>query len=161
LSVVNPCGFPLLLAFLSFYLGADEDRLPQAPTRVPQGLVAVGFLGLFTAVGLPVSLGDGAIGDAVPWVGLVTGVILALAGVSVVAGRRIRVAFVPRPRALSERRFVAMVLFGLGIVWDAFYAFAPATRWGAWPSDVVATGAPIIGGVDKLQARFVPLLGGS
>lgn len=48
-----------------------------------------------------------------------------------------------------------------GIVWDAFYAFAPATRWGARPSQVVATGAPIIGGVDTLQARFVPLLGSS
>jgi len=25
---VNPCGFPLLPAFLSFYLGADEERGP-------------------------------------------------------------------------------------------------------------------------------------
>ena len=34
LAVINPCGFPLLPAFLSFYLGADEWRLPSAPTRV-------------------------------------------------------------------------------------------------------------------------------
>ncbi len=52
LAVVNPCGFPLLPAFLSFYLGADERRLPSAPTRVLQGplvgaLVTVGFLGFF------------------------------------------------------------------------------------------------------------------
>ena len=39
LSVVNPCGFPLLPAFLSFYFGAEEEQLPPAPTRVAQGLV--------------------------------------------------------------------------------------------------------------------------
>src|SRR3954469_24317118 len=92
LAVVNPCGFPLLPAFLSFYLGADEERLPPAPTRVAQGLVvgalvAAGFLAVFTVVGLPLSLGVGAIADAVPWVGLATGVLLALIGLGVVAGR--------------------------------------------------------------------------
>ena len=30
LAVVNPCGFPLLPAFLGFYLGADEEQLPRA-----------------------------------------------------------------------------------------------------------------------------------
>ena len=72
LAVINPCGFPLLPAFLSFYLGADERRLPPAPTRVLQGLlvgalVTVGFLGFFALVGLPVSYGVGAIARAVPW----------------------------------------------------------------------------------------------
>jgi cytochrome c biogenesis protein CcdA len=85
LAVVNPCGFPLLPAFLSFYLGADDRRLPSAPTRVLQGLlvgalVAAGFLGFFALVGLPVSYGVGAIARAVPWAGLVTGAALALAG---------------------------------------------------------------------------------
>jgi len=66
LSVVNPCGFPLLPAFLSFYFGAEEEQLPPAPTRVAQGLVvgalvALGFLGFFALVGLPVSFGVGAI----------------------------------------------------------------------------------------------------
>src|SRR4051794_24375712 len=74
LAVVNPCGFPLLPAFLSFYLGVDEEKLPRAPTRIAQGLmvgalVAFGFLGVFAVVGLPLSLGVGAIADAVPWVG--------------------------------------------------------------------------------------------
>ena len=58
LAVVNPCGFPLLPAFLSFYLGADEHELPRAPTRILQGLlvgvlVSAGFLGLFALASLP------------------------------------------------------------------------------------------------------------
>lgn len=72
LAVVNPCGFPLLPAFLSFYLSAAEHQLPSAPTRIMQGLVvggavAIGELALFTIVGLPVTLGVGAIADGVPW----------------------------------------------------------------------------------------------
>jgi cytochrome c-type biogenesis protein len=119
LAVVNPCGFPLLPAFLSFYLGVEEERLPRAPTRIAQGLmvgalVAVGFLGVFTVVGLPLSLGVGAIADAVPWVGLVTGVALALTGLAVTAGRHLRLPTVPPVRVRFERRVAAMLLFGVG-----------------------------------------------
>src|SRR5919204_79636 len=89
LAVVNPCGFPLLPAFLSFYLGADEEVLPRAPTRVLQGLivgalVTAGFVGLFTAIGLPISYGAGSIASAVPWVGLATGAALTLAGIAAI-----------------------------------------------------------------------------
>src|SRR5438876_117106 len=88
LSVVNPCGFPLLPVFLSFYFGAEEEQLPPAPTRVAQGLVvgalvALGFLGFFALVGLPVSFGVGAIARAVPWAGLATGALLAIVGFGV------------------------------------------------------------------------------
>jgi hypothetical protein len=44
------------------------------------------------------------------------------------------------------------------IVWDAFYAFAPSAKWADPPTDVVAAGGPIIGGVDSLERDFVPLL---
>jgi hypothetical protein len=44
------------------------------------------------------------------------------------------------------------------IVWDAFLAFPPQARWSDPPARVVAAGAPIIGGVDRLQRDFVPLL---
>jgi cytochrome c-type biogenesis protein len=119
LSVLNPCGFPLLPAFLSFYLGAEEERLPSAPTRVLQGvlvgaLVAAGFLGVFALVGLPVGFGVGAVADAVDWVGLATGVGLALAGVAALAGRRLHLPAVPAIRARRERRIGAMLLFGVG-----------------------------------------------
>ena len=78
LAVINPCGFPLLPAFLSFYLGADEDELPRAPTRILQGLlvgvlVSIGFLGLFALASLPVSFGVALVARAVPWAGLATG----------------------------------------------------------------------------------------
>src|SRR4051794_8463399 len=81
LAVVNPCGFPLLPSFLSFYLGADKQQLPRAGTRVLQrllvgALVTVGFVGLFALVSLPVSFGVALVAQAVPWAGLV-GALLA------------------------------------------------------------------------------------
>jgi cytochrome c-type biogenesis protein len=119
LAVVNPCGFPLLPAFLSFYLGVDEEQLPPAPTRIAQGLmvgalVAAGFLAVFAVVGLPVSLGVGAIADAVPWVGLATGAALTLAGLAVIAGRRVRLPIRSPFRMRRDRRIGAMLVFGVG-----------------------------------------------
>jgi cytochrome c-type biogenesis protein len=119
LAVVNPCGFPLLPAFLSFYLGASEERLPAAPTRVLQGLlvgalVAAGFLGLFAIVGLPVSYGVGAVARAVPWAGLATGGLLALVGLLTLAGRAVRLPLSVRVRGGRERGVGAIVLFGIG-----------------------------------------------
>ena len=119
LAVINPCGFPLLPAFLSFYLGADERRLPPAPTRILQGLlvgalVTVGFLGFFALVGLPVSYGVGAIARAVPWAGLATGGALVIAGVLTLLGAHLRLPAQLRVQPRRERRLGAMVLFGIG-----------------------------------------------
>jgi cytochrome c biogenesis protein CcdA len=121
LAVVNPCGFPLLPAVLSFYLGAEEERLPSAPSRVLQGLivgalVALGFLGLFAAVGLPVSFGVGAIARAVPWTGLATGAVLATLGLVSLLGFRFRLSLpgLSRLRVWRERRLGAMFMFGVG-----------------------------------------------
>jgi len=119
LAVVNPCGFPLLPAFLSFYLGADEGRLPRAPTRIAQGLlvgglVAAGFVGLFALVGIPVSFGVAFVARAVPWAGIVTGALLAFAGVATLAGRRVSLPFHLHVAVRKERRLGAMLLFGVG-----------------------------------------------
>jgi cytochrome c biogenesis protein CcdA len=118
LAVVNPCGFPLLPAFLSFYLGADERQLPAASTRLLQGLgvgalVALGFLGFFAVIGLPVSFGLSAVADAVPWLGLATGVALTLAGLAVLAGRRLVSPPAVRVPLRRDRRLGSMLLFGV------------------------------------------------
>jgi cytochrome c-type biogenesis protein len=119
LAVVNPCGFPLLPAFLSFFLGADEERLPSAETRLLQGLyvgalVALGFLGLFAVAGLPVSFGVTAIANAIPWAGLVTGALLVALGLATMLGLRLRLPEPRLPTVRRERRASAMVVFGVG-----------------------------------------------
>jgi cytochrome c-type biogenesis protein len=119
LATVNPCGFPMLPAFLSFYAGADEGALPRASTRVAQGLVVgllvtAGFLGVFALVGLPVTYGVGVVADAVPWTGLVLGGLLVAAGLLVLAGRHLGTRVPGLRRAPSGRGAGAMLLFGVG-----------------------------------------------
>jgi cytochrome c biogenesis protein CcdA len=120
LAVINPCAFPLLPAFLSFYIGADEDQLPRAPTRVFQGvivggLVTVGFLGLFALIALPVSFGAGLVARSIPWVGLATGVLLALVGLVALLGGHLRLPVGPGLRSPdSDRRITAIFMFGVG-----------------------------------------------
>jgi len=109
----------LLPAFLSFYLGADERRLPPAASRALQGLlvgalVTVGFLGFFALVGLPVSYGVGAVARAVPWAGLATGGALVIGGLLTLLGRHLRLAVPLRVQPRRERRLGAMLLFGIG-----------------------------------------------
>src|SRR4051812_18771813 len=63
-AILNPCGFAMLPAFLSFYVGADNASLPQTRLRALQGVVvgvvvSAGFLSVFSIVGLPVALGVG------------------------------------------------------------------------------------------------------
>jgi cytochrome c-type biogenesis protein len=156
LTVINPCGFPLLPAFLSFYLGVDERRLPRATTRVAQGLlvgglVAAGFLAVFAVVALPVSYGVSAIAHLVPWAGLTTGGLLVVAGLLVAAGRRLPLQLphllVPVQR---ERRLGAMLLFGVG--------YGAASLGCALPILLSLIGASL--GADKL-AVFVAYAAGT
>ena len=46
-----------------------------------------------------------------------------------------------------------------GVVWDAYYAFAPSARWGrGLPNHLVDSGSPVIGNTGSLRHSFLPLL---
>ena len=116
LSVLNPCGFPLLPAFLSFYVGTDDARLPSAASRVAQGLqigllVTAGFLGVFTLIGLPITLGANAVARIIPWVGLGVGALLIIVGAAALTGKSIRLAHTPSAHREGRSR-AAVIVFG-------------------------------------------------
>lgn len=115
LASVNPCGFPLLPAFLSFCVGADEDSLPRAPTRVGQGLlvgllVAAGFLGVFALIGVPIAYGVTRLTSAIPWAGLAIGIVMVFMAMAGLAGRSIYLS-PRRPLAVKRRRRPATMLW--------------------------------------------------
>ena len=118
LATLNPCAFPLLPAFLSFYVGAREERL-TAGNRVLQGLVTglvvtAGFLVVFVLVGLPVAYGAGRVADALPWAGIVLGVLLVALGALALAGRAPRLPVRWGVRTGASRGTLPMLLFGVG-----------------------------------------------
>lgn len=119
LSTVNPCGFALLPAFLTFYVGADEEHLPSASSRSVQGLkvgavVTGGFITVFAIIGLPLALGASALTRSIPWFGISVGIILTVVGAAMLAGKKVSVSFANPVRVERDRRLKTMFTFGIG-----------------------------------------------
>lgn len=123
-AAVNPCGFAMLPAYLSLYLGSREAGFEKrsAPVRALRALgvgtlVSLGFVGLFGLAGVVVAAGGSAILGSMPWVGAVIGAGLVLMGLWMLAGRTFYAGLFERlaarvgdPAAMGPRGFF---LFGL------------------------------------------------
>src|ERR687898_3352780 len=102
-AAVNPCGFAMLPAYLSLYLGAREEEFAKRPagTRALRALlvgfaVSSGFVLLFAAAGVVVAAGGHALLGGMPWVGLSIGVVLSVLGLWMLAGGGFFACFFPR-----------------------------------------------------------------
>ncbi|MBA3795207.1 MAG: cytochrome c biogenesis protein CcdA [Rubrobacter sp.] len=123
-AAVNPCGFAMLPAYLSLYLGTEEAGYEKRspPGRALRalligGAVSLGFVLLFGLAGVVVSAGGSAILGTMPWVGMVIGAALILMGLWMLAGRTLYTGLFERlarrigdPKAMGVRGFF---LFGL------------------------------------------------
>lgn len=116
-ATVNPCGFPMLPAYLSYFIGLDDaevdggSRVPRA--LVAAGAVALGFLAVFAVLGVPINAGMSWIYRAMPWFTLVVGAALLVLGAAMLAGRKLTLALPQFDRGGESRRFGSMVLFGV------------------------------------------------
>lgn len=116
-ATVNPCGFPMLPAYLSYFIGLD-DADADGSSRVPRALMAaaavsLGFLAVFATLGVPINAGMSWIYRVMPWFTLAVGVGLLVLGVAMLAGRKITLALPRFDHGGGNRRFGSMVLFGV------------------------------------------------
>jgi cytochrome c biogenesis protein CcdA len=115
-ATVNPCGFVMLPAYLSWFIGTDEheevtDRVGRA--LAVSGVVSLSFLAVFTAVGLLFSAGALVIVDAIPWVAIAVGAGVAVAGVAMLRGWK-PVITLPQPSGgVRGRGMGGAAAFGL------------------------------------------------
>lgn len=123
-SAVNPCGFAMLPAYLSLYLGSQEEGFEKRSVFgrafraiLIGGVVSLGFVLLFGLAGVIVSAGGSAILSTMPWVGALIGAFLVLMGLWLLAGRTVYTGVFERfaervgdPKEMSVRGFF---LFGL------------------------------------------------
>src|SRR5581483_1767950 len=77
-ATVNPCGFAMLPAYLSFFLGIEDERASIGRALVVGATVTAGFAVTFAVVGLVVSRVTNSVYDFAPWVSLVIGAALLL-----------------------------------------------------------------------------------
>lgn len=101
-AAVNPCGFAMLPAYLSIYLGLPEQDQAQR-ARPVSGLlsatwigasVSSGFMVLFVVAGLILAAGGSFLLPIMPWIGTGIGLLLVVLGLLSVTGRTPTVAAV-------------------------------------------------------------------
>lgn len=116
-AAVNPCGFPLLPAYLvSFTFDPARDRASRAGAAVRAltagACVTAGFVVTFGLAGILVTAGAALIIGWVPWVMVAVGAGLAVLGVAQLTGRWHGLAM-PQVRFRSGRGALAMGGFGV------------------------------------------------
>lgn len=114
-AAVNPCGFPLLPAYLAGFLAPQHSA--GWATRTLRALVAgscvtAGFILTFGLAGVLVSSGMALIGGWIPWVMLAVGAALTVLGIGALAGKHVSVRL-PVVRFRSGRGALAMGGFGV------------------------------------------------
>lgn len=112
LAAVNPCGFALLPAYLSLLVSGESTRDTVRRALVSTGAMTAGFVAVFGAFGLAVAPAAGWIQQRLPWLTVVLGLSLVVAGAWLAMGRALPVPW-RRPQAPRLRRTLpSMALFG-------------------------------------------------
>lgn len=116
-ATVNPCGFPMLPAYLSYFIGIDDADVDR-DGRVPRALraaaaVSLGFLLVFVVLGLPVNAGVDSIYRVIPWVTIVIGLAMIGMGAAMLGNYRLKVSLPRLDKGGTTRQWRSMVLFGM------------------------------------------------
>ncbi|WP_395156046.1 cytochrome c biogenesis CcdA family protein [Ilumatobacter sp.] len=117
-ATVNPCGFAMLPAYLSYFMGLDgdddESRRPGLGQALKVGaIVSAGFLVVFGTTGLLINAGVRSIIDWIPYVALGVGVLMMILGVAVLLGLEINIGFLKAGQGASTRDNKSVFAFGV------------------------------------------------
>jgi cytochrome c biogenesis protein CcdA len=123
-STVNPCGFSMLPAYLSLYLGVRHDGNASRHFIFRGGkalligtVVTLGFMILFSFFGAILWAGGYFLMKYLPWLGLFVGATLAGLGLFLLAGKSIHTALPARLANLigtpESQGFKTYFLFGI------------------------------------------------
>ena len=125
-AAFNPCGFALLPAYLSYFVGVDQTGDSQ-PTSGAQSLgtmlramavaltLTAGFVAVFGAFGLlfETVLSQSTVLDRIGYVTIAVGVVMALLGVWLLTGRAINLRLPKLSRGTGGRRLGSVFMFGV------------------------------------------------
>ena len=124
-AAFNPCGFALLPAYLSYFIGVEQSS--DRPSSGSQALGAMlramavaltltaGFVLVFGAFGLlfETVLSQGTVLDHIGYVTIAIGVIMALLGLWLLAGRTINLRLPKMNRGTGSRGMGSVFMFGV------------------------------------------------
>ena len=148
-AVANPCGFAMLPAYLSFFLGlegADEDARASVSRALAVSLaVSVGFAATFAVIDQIIRHATREVYEWSPWITVVIGFALVAMGLYLLSGRELRVRLPHLDQGGRSGSFLQMALYGvsyavvsLGCTLPAFSAYiSTTTNSESWLSGAV------------------------
>jgi cytochrome c biogenesis protein CcdA len=119
LATVNPCGFAMLPAYLSYFLGtSDASTAPSSAARTRRALVvslavSLGFLTVFSVIGAIVRAGADQLIDWAKYAAIAVGLGLIVLGTALLCGWRLPFTTPRLDKGGRERGLVSMYLFGI------------------------------------------------
>jgi cytochrome c biogenesis protein CcdA len=117
-ATVNPCGFAMLPAYLSYFLGiegSDDGRAEAGVLRalVVGAVVSFGFAALFGVAGAIISWTSFGIERYASWVTIVIGIVLVAMGTAFIRGWEPRLGLPRLDKGGRDRGLWSMFVFGL------------------------------------------------
>ncbi len=116
-ATVNPCGFAMLPAYLSYFVGLEDGELGRgdhiARALKVGAVVSAGFLTVFGLAGILITLGVQAVVDAMPWLAMVVGVGVAALGVAMLFGYELTASLPKLNRSQDGRGVGGIYTFGV------------------------------------------------
>ena len=117
-ATVNPCGFAMLPAYLSYFMGLEdgEDNSTVGALRSALGtgaIVSLGFLLVFGFTGILITAGFRSIIEWIPWLALIIGVGVIGLGIALLRGFDLNIRLLKAKRAGKGRDFRSVLIFGV------------------------------------------------
>jgi cytochrome c-type biogenesis protein len=117
-ATFNPCGFAMLPAYLSFFLGlegARDEGVRGSPLRALAvgATMTAGFLVVFGLLGIVLEPLIDAVQEKLPWVTIVLGIGLVGLGIALLGGRTLSFNLPKVARGADSQELWSVFLFGI------------------------------------------------
>ncbi len=116
-ATVNPCGFAMLPAYLSYFMGmSDRDKSRPDAVRsafAVSAVVSVGFILVFGIAGLAITAGFRTLTSWIPWLAVIVGVAVLALGIAMLSGYELTVDLPKAKRARRGRSYRSVFAFGV------------------------------------------------
>lgn len=138
-TAFNPCGFAMLPAYVSYFVGQTAGERSTLSNRLTRALttgllVTAGFMTVFGTIGLVATSFLSNINGFVPYVSMAVGVVLSLLGLAMLRGFEPKLSFIKVSRARAGSGYRSMYIYGV-----SYAVVSLSCGFGGFVSAVVAS----------------------